>query len=159
MKPYYQDDAVTIYHGDCREILPKLGPVDLVLTDPPYGVGENYLSFVDDKESLLELISESFPLARVKAPLTVLTPGVENLWFYPQPTWSLAWISTAGCGSGPWGFCCWQPILVYGPDPYLASGKGRQRDIIESNEASIDYGHPCSKPIGVWRKIIVLARL
>src|SRR5262245_44261587 len=36
MKPYYQDNAVTIYHGDCREILPHLEPVDLVLTDPPY---------------------------------------------------------------------------------------------------------------------------
>ncbi len=41
MKPYYQDDAVTIYHGDCREILHQLGPVDLVLTDPPYGIGED----------------------------------------------------------------------------------------------------------------------
>ena len=39
MKPYYQDDAVTIYHGDCREILPELPKVDLVLTDPPYGIG------------------------------------------------------------------------------------------------------------------------
>lgn len=40
-RPYYQDDSVTIYHGDCREILPTLAPgsVDLVLTDPPYGVG------------------------------------------------------------------------------------------------------------------------
>ena len=38
MKPYYQDNAVTIYHGDCREILPQLEPVDLVLTDPPYGI-------------------------------------------------------------------------------------------------------------------------
>ena len=37
-KPYYQDDAVTIYHSDCREILPHLEPVDLVLTDPPYGI-------------------------------------------------------------------------------------------------------------------------
>lgn len=36
MKPYYQDEAVTIYHGDCREILPSLPKVDLVLTDPPY---------------------------------------------------------------------------------------------------------------------------
>lgn len=35
-KPYYQDDAVTIYHGDCREILPTLGQFDLLLTDPPY---------------------------------------------------------------------------------------------------------------------------
>jgi site-specific DNA-methyltransferase (adenine-specific) len=34
--PYYQDDAVQIFHGDCREILPGLAPVDLVLTDPPY---------------------------------------------------------------------------------------------------------------------------
>jgi site-specific DNA-methyltransferase (adenine-specific) len=34
--PYYQDSAVTIYHGDCREILPELPKVDLVLTDPPY---------------------------------------------------------------------------------------------------------------------------
>ena len=38
MKPYYQDEWVTIYHGDCREILPQLPKVDLVLTDPPYGI-------------------------------------------------------------------------------------------------------------------------
>jgi site-specific DNA-methyltransferase (adenine-specific) len=36
VKPYYEDGAVTIYHGDCREILPELPKVDLVLTDPPY---------------------------------------------------------------------------------------------------------------------------
>lgn len=38
MKPYYEDEAVQIFHGDCREVLPQLGPVDLVLTDPPYGI-------------------------------------------------------------------------------------------------------------------------
>jgi len=36
VKPYYQDDHCTIYHGDCRDILPELPKVDLVLTDPPY---------------------------------------------------------------------------------------------------------------------------
>jgi DNA modification methylase len=35
--PYYEEDGITIYHGDCREILPQLPKVDLVLTDPPYG--------------------------------------------------------------------------------------------------------------------------
>lgn len=36
MTPYYQDDAVTLYHGDCRDILPQLEAVDHVITDPPY---------------------------------------------------------------------------------------------------------------------------
>ena len=31
----------TLYHGDCRDILPTLPKVDLVLTDPPYGIGES----------------------------------------------------------------------------------------------------------------------
>lgn len=39
MKPYYQDASVTIYHGDCREVLPTLSMVNLVVTDPPYIIG------------------------------------------------------------------------------------------------------------------------
>jgi DNA modification methylase len=39
LKPYYADDWATIYHGDCRTILPSLGRFDLCLTDPPYGIG------------------------------------------------------------------------------------------------------------------------
>ncbi len=41
MKPYYEDKACTIYHADCRAVLPTLPKVDLVLTDPPYGLQEN----------------------------------------------------------------------------------------------------------------------
>lgn len=35
-KPYYQDESVTIYHGDCRELLPQLGRFSAVVTDPPF---------------------------------------------------------------------------------------------------------------------------
>ena len=38
MKPYFETDLGKLYHGDCLEIMPELEPVDLVLTDPPYGV-------------------------------------------------------------------------------------------------------------------------
>lgn len=36
IKPYYQDDYCTIYHGDCREILPELKRADAIITSPPY---------------------------------------------------------------------------------------------------------------------------
>ena len=39
MNPYYEKDGITIYHGDCLEIMPGLGKVDAVVTDPPYGIG------------------------------------------------------------------------------------------------------------------------
>jgi len=45
--PYYQDDAVLIYHADCREILPQLPKVDLVLTDPPYPKLEYEWEYID----------------------------------------------------------------------------------------------------------------
>jgi len=38
-EPYYSDDHVTIYHGDCLDVLPTLGQVELVVTDPPYVIG------------------------------------------------------------------------------------------------------------------------
>jgi DNA modification methylase len=36
MTPFYEQDGITIYHGDCREILPEIGRVDCVVTSPPY---------------------------------------------------------------------------------------------------------------------------
>ena len=40
-KPFYQDSHCTIYNADCRKVLPWLERVDLLLTDPPYGIGES----------------------------------------------------------------------------------------------------------------------
>jgi site-specific DNA-methyltransferase (adenine-specific) len=38
--PYYQQDGITIYHGDCREIAPNV-KADVVVSDPPYGMDWN----------------------------------------------------------------------------------------------------------------------
>ena len=47
LRPYYQDDLVTIYHGDCRELLQAIPPFDVIVSDPPYGVAHdtNYSRF------------------------------------------------------------------------------------------------------------------
>jgi len=139
----------TLYLGDCREVLPTLGSVDAVITDPPYGIGLDYESdvFSDTPEELIGLVEFFIPEVRRIAQVVSVTPGNINHYVYPRPTWTLCWFNRAGAGSGPWGFSCWQPILCYGPDPYLKTGKGRRPDFIEWSETSEKNGHPCPKPI------------
>jgi site-specific DNA-methyltransferase (adenine-specific) len=122
-----------------------------VLTDPPYGNGTAYPDVVDDQQHLMELLGVVLPEVRRIGKRVLLTPGAGNMHLYPKPEWTLAWFTPAGAGSGPWGFCCWQPILAYGQDPYLKAGLGRRPDAIVKTEASEVNGHPCPKPIGVWR--------
>ena len=37
MTPYWQDDTITLYHGDALQVLPLLPVADAIVTDPPYG--------------------------------------------------------------------------------------------------------------------------
>ena len=53
MKPYYDDGkGIVIYNGDCREVLPTLGRFDLLLTDPPYGIGADNQRKILSREKL-----------------------------------------------------------------------------------------------------------
>lgn len=130
--------------------------VRVVLTDPPYGLADtvspknDYDRYVDSRENLIQLIARFMPLALKRFDLIVLTPGNGNVFRYPEPTWTMAWFTPAGVGRGPWGFCCWQPILCYGKDPKLAAGQGCHPDALVLTESSEKLGHPCSKPIGFW---------
>lgn len=40
MKPYYESGGITIYNAEAADVLPLLDKADLLLTDPPYGIGE-----------------------------------------------------------------------------------------------------------------------
>lgn len=156
--PYYQDQWTTIYCGDAREILPRLGRVGLILMDPPYGNGTDYADFDDTPENVEELASELMPHVLDRSEVALVTPGVANLHRYPSPRWVLAWVTPSGIGSGPWGFSCWQPILAYGPDPYLRDGLGRRPDMLLRHTAAPAIpGHPCPKPPDVWRWLITRA--
>ena len=71
-RPYYQDKWVTIYHGDCRKILPQLDiKVDLILTDPPYetmlkwkGIGTTARMGMGKKGSNADNPSKFFPVIK-----------------------------------------------------------------------------------------------
>tara|TARA_Y100000310_G_scaffold335458_1_gene417583 strand:+ start:48 stop:695 length:648 start_codon:yes stop_codon:yes gene_type:complete len=157
MKPYYQDEWVTIYHGDCREILPSLPEVDLVLTDFPYANATEYGVYQDTKHNLYELIDTVFPLLGDKSNLLAASVGIGNMFDYPKPSWCICWyIGQNGQLSTQWGFNCWQPILVWGKDPYLANRLGRRADsILHEVEKPDGYKHPCSKPVRSWGKLLI----
>src|SRR6266540_2055551 len=139
-----------------------VGPVDLVLTDPPYGVNidygraiGDYKPFEDTPEYVEKLIFEVLPLMR-RWPVVLATTGHRCLWRYPPPDWLLAWIVPAGSGQGPWGFTTWHPIIAYGRDPYLARGKGSRPDsitMLATRDPSVE-GHPVIKPIEVWKWLL-----
>lgn len=67
LKPYYEADGITIYHADCRQVLPSIR-FDLLLSDPPYGVTQHGWDSVD---SVFEMV--------MLAPLAVFTTGERLL--------------------------------------------------------------------------------
>jgi len=148
--PYYQDSSITIYHGDCRDLLPRLGKFDLVLTDYPYGIGEAYATFKDTADEVQNLIDSSIDLVIAAADCAFVSCGTKNIWRYPKADWMLCWYNPAGGYPGPFGFTCWHPILAYGRDPYLRESKGSRPDAVKRTQPSEKNGHPCPKPLEVW---------
>lgn len=166
-KPYYQDDACTIYHGDCREILPHLPKVDLVLTDPPYGInlkgkstkhtekdGKGYLSFDDSELNYEKYILPILILLISSFSRLVITPGNKNERKLPEPNNKGVIFYPSGAGMNPWGFGCHQSIFYYGKDPFLAKGLGSRPDGFLTTEAAEKNGHPCPKPLGTMKWLV-----
>ena len=145
-----------IYNEDCLETMKRMADksVDLVLTDPPYGVNYEYNIYDDTPENLKWLVEKFMPEALRIGKRVLVTCGNGNQYLYPKPDWTLAWVISAGVGQNKWGFTCWQPILAYGKDPYRSNSMGARPDIIQSNERSEDFGHSCTKPINLWTSIL-----
>ena len=147
-----------LYLGDCLEILPTLGKVDAVVTDPPYGLSgastekNSYESYSDDATETESLVKKALELS--KASRVVMTPGQKLMFKYQEPSAIGAFYYPAGTGSCSWGFVGWLPIFYDGKDPVLADGRGRAANSFESTEQAEKNGHPCPKPIIAWQKLV-----
>lgn len=154
MKPYYEDakSGITIYHGDCREVLPTLEPVDLVLADPPYGVDLEYASYRDSFSEWEKLMCWLIPAASKLCSGSILIStskmeGEQFLYRYATPLWRICWFKGAANTRSPIGFKDWETVFVYGKAP----GKQMHDHFYASaghNHVGFRQDHPCPKPIG-----------
>lgn len=162
LKPYYQDKYATIFLGNCLEFgMPR---VDLVLTDPPYGLNGGmgggsrargkaaYISdFPDTPEYIQQVVVPAFIGFSSRA--KIITPGNKNIHLYPPAdSFGCLW-SKASCGFQRWGYADAHSILYYGISH--RQGKTLEPCSFELREAAPKNGHPCPKPIRVWKKLLV----
>ena len=162
MKPYYEHGGITIYHGDCREILLTLINYDLLLTDPPYGVSggnshdktraKNKYSHASGWEDTPEYVSDVvIPVVQhaiASAKRAIVTPGNRHMMLYPQPADIGCMWTPSSPGRGPWGFNTFSPIFYYGKDPRAGTGALPSGQAVTS-PPGVD-GHPCAKPLDFW---------
>ncbi len=155
---YYSDDSVAIAHGDCREVLPTLGPVDLVLTDPPYGIayesghtGTLPRSIIGDEDTSLR----DWLLSTWRGPALVF-----GTWKVPPPTQVrqvLVWDTLGALGMGaldlPWK-PSHQQIYVIGRG---FSGV-RSSDVLRfppvQSSAWRGRCHPHEKPVSLIKELL-----
>lgn len=177
-KPYYEHAGVTIYHGDCSELLPKLRrSVRLVLTDPPYNVGMSYglhrdrMGEADYLNWLGSIFSMSVGLGADSLiwfwqgirlaggeALACLPPGMHlhhiGAWFKREFAGDL-W--KGGYPAYSWEPIIWAAVAVvsyYGP----VGGHDGRDGIVSPMGARLEVsGHPCPKPLQVTRAVLAWA--
>ena len=159
IKPYYDQDGVTIYNADCREVLPQLEKVDLVLTDPPYGIalssgrkGRHGDCMVLGDEDV-SLRNQVLRLARWNAAYVFGSPKIPKPFFDIRAT--LIWDKGEHVGMGnlqlPWK-PNYEEIYVIG-DGF----KGRRDSSILKFNAVAGFNsrfHPTEKPVELLRYLL-----
>ena len=153
----------TLYLGDCLEILPTLGKVDAVVTDPPYGIGFVYDGYKDDPEKYIDLMQFV-----VRECDKLVSEGVFFFWqaLLTADKWHLYFPAGFRILASCKNFTQFRPISIqYGFDPVIhwrkgSDHKGRAgvRDWHIANTAAWvtgeKWGHPCPRPIDAVEWII-----
>lgn len=157
MKPYYSESGVTIYHGDCREILPQIPPVDIVITDPPYSVGRSETEFAASGNIAvaLHLASEKTPAMFVFGTSSgrgyeFIRSSIRALPHCRTLCWHRSYVNSAA--AGPWR---WDIVMIHAFGS-AAFGRPQLSSLIQTDgtqSLAIEVGHRAPVPVSVMSHI------
>jgi DNA modification methylase len=163
VKPYYEDDLVTLYHGDCLEVTEWLA-ADVLVTDPPYGVSFQS-SWTTAANRHARIAGDESLVARDKAlEAWGAKPAlVFGTWRVARPVnvrQRLLWVKGDDPGLGdlqmPWGF---------GDEEIYVIGSGwrgsRRTNVYKMPKVAAVHnpGHPTPKPIPLMEALMEYAPL
>lgn len=165
-EPYYSQDGITIFCGDCRTILPTLEPesIDLVLTDPPYGIALENHGRGDGRRKDRDWTINGDQSTEVGQQVIdyCLAQGWPTVAFAsPKKPWVGKWRSylvwhKPGIGVGGDPELCWMAdwelIQVANNGPLTGP---KESAVLRWPTGSASFrDHPTQKPIGLCRKLI-----
>lgn len=160
----------TLYQGDCLDILPTLGKVDAVVTDPPYGIGFKYKSHKDESEGYGEFLTNAVfaaeGLCSPSSPVFIFQamPQVRNFSDWFPRKWRIYAAAKNFVQMRPTAMqYSFDPVVVWWTD-----GEGKpwsegtaNRDFYIANTAPVvaspdnpEKGHPCPRPLDQMMQIV-----
>jgi hypothetical protein len=160
MTLYYQDDSVTLYHGDCREI-DAWEHTHLLLTDPPYGIkwtvpayngGRSHAGIANDSDTA----ARDYVLAHWGSTRPAIVFGSPVLPAPARTKQTLVWRKPADAGFlgsvGGWRRD-WEAIYLLGNWPAAAASRSA---VLATNLGMCSYlnGHPHAKPVALIEALL-----
>ena len=167
MEPYYRDDHCTIYHGDCRDVLPEVD-YDIVVTDPPYGIGWHQdesedrgngqrwgkfhagIANDEDTEVRDDVLAQLDPIAAkvvFGAPLKPPPDGTKQVLVWQKPL-------SSGFFGVPNGFRAdWEAIYLMGAWPNRPNTRSA---VLQTTGLPYATDHPHAKPVALLRELMAL---
>jgi len=159
MTPYYADETVTLYHGDCREVTAWLA-ADVLVTDPPYGIG--YKSGSRREKLAAEILGDEDTTIRdAVLELWGDRPAlIFGTWRIPRPAGThtrLIWDTKGALGMGnlaiPWKPSD-QEIYVLGNGFHGRRDSNVLRHAPVQSTAANGRRHPHEKPLSLMTELI-----
>lgn len=156
-----------IYCENCLDTMAKMSKndIDLCFADPDYNakdIGPNHRQYISGNPNLpikeyKKFCKSWFTEAKRISRRIVLTPGIAQINYYPQPYWIICWHKPAAVSFNRMGgYNAWEPICIYGKP---AKGKRIGQDYVLFNTLNFKKGpekeHPCPKVLNLIRWIIL----